>query len=1015
MKKHIIYKLFLIGILCYGGVLKAQTVTGVVSDASGPLPGVNVIVKGTTIGTSTDFDGNYTLEILDTKMVLVFSAMGYITKEILVNGKTQINLVMTPDLQALDEVVLVGYSLRKKSTLTGAVSVVDVEGLNKARTQNVAQALQGQVAGVQIASSSGAPGGAIQVRIRGVGTIGNNNPLYVIDGIPSRDISFLNQADIKTMTVLKDAAAAAIYGARGSAGVVLITTKSGVKGKMTLDLNYFYGIQNAANLPNMLNAEQYMNTAEKAWNNTFTGSNPYTADKGRADFGDTDWLDELFVPGKSQNLQLSASGGSEKLQYLMSLGYYDEDGIVIFDNDKYQRLNFRTNISANISERLKIGTNLQLSYSTQDKVPSTGESLIRFALLRAPVIPVYKDTSDPTYTQSDPFTDMPFFTPTGYDQGLNRTMYEMVGNPIAMAHFSKDQSRIYKTFGNVFGQYSFLKNNELTFRANIGIDLSFFHNKRFNENFGDPDGGGSTDAERLLGRQNRPNSLNESRGEALTFTFSNTLNYVKLFNDKHSVSAMFGLEYVSNYESSIGASRARFPYTTDEFRYLDFGGTNLDVWNSGSASEWNLFSYFGSASYVLDNKYMVTANLRADASSRFSKTNRWGYFPSVSAGWKISDEEFLTNLDWLSHLKLRASWGQVGNQNIDNYAYLELLRQGDIVELVRYGNADLKWETTTQTNIGVDIGLLKNKVTFTAEYFQKNTTDILLPVGLPGFLGDLEPTIINAGEVSNKGFEFSVDYRNSDNEFKYSINGNLSTLTNNVEKLHPNLPNITADKYRTVVGQPLDAYYGYKMIGIYQNQVEIDSHLSGTVNPTTKPGDIKFKDVNGDGVISADNDREFIGSSIPDITYGITFSANYKGFDFSMLFQGVAGIDKYNDGKKIVDFDTRPFNYTTAILGSWDGEGSTNSMPRVAFDDNGSSNVSSLFVEDASYLRLKNIEIGYSLNGIKGFQDLRLYISGKNVFTSTNYTGLDPETSGLIDKGTYPSSTSILFGVNVKF
>jgi len=1014
MRKHIIYYCFLISTMLLGSALNAQTVTGVVSDNNGPIPGVNIIIKGTAKGTATDFDGNYSIETTSSDAILVFSMLGYTTQEIAVNGQSQINVSLSEDLETLDEIVLVGYSLRKKSTLTGAVSVVDVEGLNKARTSNVAQALQGKVAGVQVASSSGAPGDAIQVQIRGVGTIGNNNPLYVIDGVPSRDISFLNQADIKTMTVLKDAAAAAIYGARGSAGVVLITTKTGVKGKMTLDLNYYTGIQNATNLPTMLNAEQYMNTTEKAWNNTFTGVNPYTADKGRSDFGDTDWLDELFVPGKSQNLQLSANGGSDTVQYLMSLGYYNEDGIVIYNNDKYQKINFRTNINADLSDRLKIGTNLQLSYSKQDKVPSTGESLIRFALLRAPVIPVFKDVNDPTYSSGDPYTDMPFFTPTGYDQGLNRTMYEMVGNPIAMAYFSDNQSRIYKTFGNVFGQYSFLENKELTFRTNVGIDLSFFHDKQFNENFGDDDGGGSS-IDQGQGRQNRPNSLNESRGEAFTFTFSNTLNYVKTLNAKQTVSAMVGTEYVSNYESSIGASRARFPYTTEEFKYLDFGGTGLDIWNSGTASEWNLFSYFGSASYVFDNKYMITANLRADASSRFSESNRWGYFPSVSAGWKISDEDFLNDVDWLSNLKLRASWGQVGNQNIDNYAYLELLRQGDIVELVRFGNANLKWETTTQTNIGFDIGLLNNKLIVTAEYFDKNTTDILLPVGLPGFLGDLEPTIINAGEVSNKGFELSVDYRNSDNEFKYNINANISTLKNNVEKLHPNLPNIVTDKYRTVVGQPLNSYYGYNMIGIYQNQAEIDSHLSGTVNPTTKPGDIKFRDINGDGIISADKDREFIGSSIPDLTYGVSFSGEYKGFDLSILFQGVEGVDKYNDGKKIVDFDTRPFNYTTAILGAWDGEGSTNSIPRVAFDDNGSSSVSSLFVEDASYFRLRNIEIGYTLNGIKGFQDMRLYISGKNLFTSTKYTGLDPEASGLVDNGTYPSSTAVLFGLNVKF
>jgi TonB-linked SusC/RagA family outer membrane protein len=1011
VKKQLIYNLLFVATLLFGSSLIAQTITGVVSDASGGLPGVNVLVKGTTIGASTDFDGNYSIDNLDATSVLVFSSLGFITQEITVNDQTVINVQLIEDAQSLDEVVLVGYSSRKKSTLTGALSVVDVAGLDKTRSSSVAQSLQGQVAGVQVASGSGAPGGDIKVTIRGVGTIGNNTPLYIVDGVPSRDISFLNQSDIKTMSVLKDAAAASIYGARASAGVVLITTKSGVKGKMTLEASYYYGTQTATNLPDMLNADQYMDVTEKAWNNTFTGANPYTADRGRSDFGDTNWLDELFESGKSQNLQLTASGGSDKIQYLMSLGYYGEDGIVVYDNDKYQRINFRTNINAQLTDKFKVGTNLQLSYSIQDKVPSTGESLIRFALLRAPVIPLYKNVNDPTYSVEDPFTDMPFYTPTGYDVGLNRSMYEMVGNPVAQAYFSDDRTTKFQTFGNIYGEYKLME--DLTFRSNVGIDLSFYHDKTFNVNYGDDDGGGNA-IDQGLGRRNRPNNLGELRGEAFTFTFSNTLNYLKTFNERHDFSAMLGTELVSNYESFISASRSRFAYTTDEFRYLDQGGSSLNLWNSGNASEYGLFSVFGSTSYVLDNKYMVTANLRADASSRFSENNRWGYFPSVSAGWKMSDEDFLSDADWLSNLKLRASWGQVGNQNIDDYSYLELLRAGDIPGRERFGNPDLKWETSTQKNIGVDVGLLGNKLAFSAEYYIKNTTDILLPVGLPGIHGDLAATIVNAGEVSNKGFEFSVNYRNSDNEFKYGINANLSTLTNNVEKLHPNVPSIVTDKYRTVVGQSLNSYYGYRMIGIYQNQAEVDAHLSaGSGN--TQPGDIKFEDVNNDGKISPDFDREFIGSSIPDLIYGLSFNAEYKKFDFSLFVQGVEGVDKYNDGKKIVDYDTRPFNYTTDILGAWDGEGSTNSMPRVAFDDNGSSSVSSLFVEDASYFRLQNIELGYTLDGIKGFQDMRLYISGKNLFTSTDYTGLDPEVSGLVDNGTYPSSSSVLFGVNVKF
>lgn len=1014
--KHKFYLKFLfLGVLFFAENLFAQSVTGIVSDSNGALPGVNVLVKGTSNGASTDFDGAYEIENVESNDILIFSSLGFITQEIAIDGQEVINVTLIEDTQSLDEVIVVGYTSMKKSDVTGAVSTVDMTDVEKTRVPNISQALQGQIAGVQVTSSSGAPGDPVEIRIRGVGTIGNNSPLYIIDGIPSRDISFLNQADIKSMTVLKDAAAASIYGSRAGNGVILITTKGGRQGKVSFDVDFFYGIQNVSNLPDMLNSEQYMNTLEKAWNNTYTGDNPYTADKNRTDLADTDWLGELFEPGHSTNFQLTSSGGNDKIQFLMSLGYFGQDGIVVYDNDRYDRLNYRTNINVNITERFKIGTNLQLSYAMQDKIASKGESLIRYAILRAPVIPVFKDSSDPTYSERDPFTDMPFFTPTNYDQGLQRSMYEMVGNPVARAYFTDDQRRVYKTFGNVYGEYAFLENKELTFRTNLGIDLEFFHNKAFNENYGDDDGGGNaTDAG--LGRQNRPNSLNEDRGEAYTLTFNNTLNYVKTFKEVHDFNALIGTEYITNYTSSIGASRLRFPYTTDSFRYLDYGGSDTDLWNSGSASEWALFSLFASASYVYNNKYMVSANLRADASSRFSEDNRWGYFPSISAGWKISAEPFMQDIDWLSNLKIRASWGELGNQEIDNYTYLTLISQSDgIVKTERFGNPDLKWESTAQTNVGVDMGFFNNKLEFTAEYFAKTTSDILLPIGLPSVVGDVAPTIVNAGEVSNKGFEFSVGYRNSEKEFKYNINANLSTLTNNVEKLHPNLPNISGEISRTEVGHALESYYGYRKIGIYQNQAEIDSHLNGTVNSNVKPGDIKFRDINGDGIISPDNDREYIGSPIPSLTYGISFSSSYKNFDFSIFFQGVDGIDRYNDGKKIVDYDTRPFNYTTAILNAWDGEGSTNSMPRVAFDDNGSSKVSSIFVEDASYFRLKNIEFGYTFNSLKGIEGLRVYVSGQNLFTITDYSGLDPETTDLMDKGTYPNSTAVLFGVNFKF
>lgn len=1018
MKSNLIVKAFTITFLLIMGMVGThaqQNISGYVSDGKVPIPGASIIVKGTSLGTATDFDGNFSLANIAPNDVLVISSIGFIAQEIQVGNTSYFEIVLKEDTELLDEVVLVGYTTQRKADLSGAVATVDVEQLERTRVPNVSQALQGQVAGVQVTASTGAPGEPVEIRIRGEGTIGNNDPLYVVDGIPSRDIAFLNQGDIKSITVLKDAAAAAIYGSRASGGVVLITTKQGAKGKMSFNIDYFNGFNKAVNLPKMLNSEQYINTLETAWDNTYTDDNPYTADRGRSDFADTDWLDELFETGRTQNLQLTTSGGNEKLQYLMSLGYYGQDGIVVYDNDTYDRINYRTNISADLNDRLKVGTNMQLSYDKRALVASKGESLIRYALLRAPVIPVYKNSNDPTYSERDPFTDLPFYTETGYDVGLQRSMYELVGNPIARAYFTDNTEKIYRTFGNVFGEYRFLKDKNLTFRTNVGIDLAFFHNKVFNENYGDDDGGGNA-LDAGLGRQNRPNSLNESRGEAFTLTVNNTLNYKTLLNEKHSLSALVGMEYITNYTSSIGASRARFPYTDDEFRYLDYGGTELDLWNSGSASEWSLFSYFGSASYSYDNKYMLTANLRADASSRFADDNQWGYFPSVSAGWQVSEETFLAEVDWLSNLKLRASWGILGNQEIDNYTYLTLINQENgIVRTNRFGNPDLKWESSEQVNIGLDAGFLKNTLNFTVEYFNKNTSDILLPISLPSVVGNVEPTILNAGEVRNKGFEFSVNYQNSERSFKYGINANLATLDNEVQKLHPNLPNIVGEVSRTTVGQPLNAYYGYQVEGIYQNQAEIDQHLRGTNNPSVKPGDIRFKDFNGDGVISADNDRGFIGSPIPEVTFGLSFNSSYNGWDFSFLFQGVEGVDRYNDGKKIVDFDTRPFNFTEAILGAWNGENTSNSIPRVAFEDNGSSKISSIFVEDASYIRLKNIELGYTLKDIKGINGLRLYLSGQNLWTLTDYTGLDPETTDLVDKGTYPSSAAVLFGINAKF
>lgn len=992
-----------------------ETVQGVVTGADGvPIPGVSVVEKGTNNGTVTNFDGVFELQTTTENPVLVFSYVGFKTKEVPVAGASELDIVMEVEVAELEELVVVGYRAQKERSITGAVSQLKTEDIVARKVPSVTQAIQGKVPGVTITQSTGAPGDEIEVRIRGNGTIGNNNPLYVVDGIPTRDIGFLNPSSIQSMTVLKDAAAASIYGSRAAGGVIVIETKSGVEAD-GITVNYYRGFQKVVNLPDMLNAEQYMETVAQAWANAgYEGENPYLADFGREDFGDVDYLDELFELGQMQSAQITAGGGDEEDSYFISAGYFGQDGAVVYNNDRYQRLNFRVNLQSEVLDRLEVGTNLQISYEYQDQISSKGDApgIIRHAFLRPPIIPVLKDPSDPTYTERDPFTDLPFYvSPDQYESGK----YEYSQNPIALAHFTDDKNQSYSIFGNAYAEYALIEDESLVFRSNFGVDMSFLHNKVFGENFGDDDGGGSA-IDQGLGRQNRPNFLNESRGQDISITWNNSLIYNEDFENS-SLSVLVGTEYINSRISSISASRARFDFFQPNFRYIDFGGTEQDLWNGGNAQEWSLFSFFGSATYSYLEKYFVTGNLRADASSRFAEANQWGYFPSFSAGWILSEEDFMDDIEWLNLLKLRGSWGQLGNQEIPNFAYLTLYRrEADRYLINRYGNPDLRWETTTQTNIGADFGLWGNRLYGSVDYFEKVTSDILLPISLPQLVGDVAPTFLNAGEVENSGFELGLSYRNEENEFQYELGMNLATLRNRVVALHPNLPYISGMVTRTQPGHPLNAYYGFVQEGIYQNEQEIQEHLTGTTDPSQQPGDIKFADLNDDGVIN-DKDRTFIGNPNPELTYGFSGDAFYKGFDFHFLFQGVEGVDRYNDLKKIIDYDTRPFNYTTRVLGAWDGEGSTNEIPRISFTDTGTSRVSDIYVEDASYLRLKNVELGYTFNTPEpwGISLLRVYSSAQNLFTVTDYSGLDPESTDLIDYGTYPQSLTLLFGANISF
>lgn len=1011
--------------------MQAQTIQlkGTVKDAgtNEELIGVNVIVVGSKTGTVTSINGDFEISV-PKNATLKVSYVGYKSQEIKLSGSGQVtlNVKLESDNQRIDEVVVVGYNSQKKSSLTGAVSSVNMTDLAQRKVPDVAQMLQGQVAGVQVTQSTGAPGDGISIVVRGVGSINSDTkPLYIIDGNPSESISFINPSDILSMTVLKDAAAAALYGARASGGVIVITSKSGKTGKASVEASYYHGIQQVTNLPTMLNGTQYMNKMEESWNNANPGqtaSNPYTPEKSRTDLANTNWLKELFTPGQTDNVQLSVNGGTEKVQYYLSGSYFHQNGIVVSNNDQFNRINFHSTINANLTDRFKVGSNLQIVNSMQDALSSSGDApgIIRHAFIRPPVISVYKDSSDPTYSAADPFTDLPFYSSNlqrnGGKWNNSNNLYELSQNPVALAYNTNDKRGSFRTFGNVYGEYAFLKDKSLKFKTNIGVDVNFIHNKAFNKNFGDDDGQGSA-IYAGQGRQNRPNTLAESRAQESTITWTNTATYNKQIN-LHTISALVGSEYVGYNNSGINGSRENYSNSDPAFQYLDFGNQNLHIWNGGTEVKSTLFSLFAGINYNYDNRYYANVNLRRDMSSQFAANNQTAYFPSFSAAWRISQESFMKDVAAVSDLKLRISSGKLGNQSgLSNYPSLAIYdSQGT---LRRLGNPDLKWETTTQNDLGLDASFLNSKLSFTFDYYQKVTSDLLLPLNLPTFVGDLNPTIVNAGKMTNKGVEISAGYKNFDHDFKYSINANVAMGSNVVNELPATLPSIYGQVTKTEAGHPLNSYYGYQMVGIYQTQSEIDDYLKGAPHSDIKPGYIKFKDLNDDGIIN-DKDRTYLGNPNPRMTYGLNLTLSYKAFDFSMFVQGVQGVERWNDLKKILDYDTRPFNHTTSTLDSWHGAGTSNTIPISTFADNGSSNNSSIFVEDASYLRLKNVEIGCSLQEVfkkhkNVLPNIRIYVSMQNVLTLTKYTGLDPESTNLIDKGTYPQARAFLFGFNTKF
>ncbi|MBA3648901.1 MAG: TonB-dependent receptor [Chitinophagales bacterium] len=1006
----------------------------VIDEKGGPVSYATVVLEGTQYGANTDDNGLYEIsDIASGSYTLKVSFIGYtdFREPVTVSGSRQtFNITMKAAFQSLNEVVVLGYQTQKRSNITGAVSTVNVESLSKLPVGNVDQALQGKASGVRITQSTGQPGEGIAVRIRGIGTINDNNPLFVIDGVPTKDgINFLSANDIESITVLKDAASAAIYGARSANGVVVITTKRGKKGTPQFNYAGYGGFQTHGDLTKMCNTAEYVELYNEAVANDnlqITNSAlKRTPIPAGLDLADTDWLRAIFQHGPIQSHQLSVSGGNDKTLYFISGDYFRQEGIII--NSYYERYSLRSKLNIDLTDKLSIANNIDISYSDRNIVGSSGDgyggnggSVIRYALFRTPAIPVYNP--DGTYTD---LPDNPNFFGDGY-------------NPVALAAYTDNKEKQSRVFGDLNAEYKII--NDLKFKTDFGLDAILTNDKRFDRNYG-------TNL-----RVNSPSRLTVSTNTNINFIWNNTLSYNKTFNGIHNVTAILGTEAISNTNHIHGGSDHNFP---DQIGSLLFLGNGLNI-NSQNVFEgeqqWALFSIFGNANYSYNNIYLLSFNIRRDGSSRFSPANRYGTFFSGSAGWNLHNEEWFKNsVTAISKLRLRASYGELGNQDIGNYPWASIVGGGFNYVLgmppasnlgytvTTRGNENVKWESSTQADAGMDVGVFENKLNLTLDYYIKTTSDMLIPIPLPLIGGSATTPYVNAGKVRNQGFEAELNFDNSLGSLKYGINANLATVKNKVISLANGSPipggRIDNGVYATLtaVGQPIGSFYLLEMEGIFQNEADIFGNAYQ--GPDIHPGDVKFKDQNGDGVID-EKDRTFLGSAIPKLIYGFTVNLAYRNFDFSVFFQGSYGNKLYLQVNQDIEGFYRAFNLTQRVYDErWTGEGTSNTMPRVSWLGSANNKTpSSRFLEDGSYLRLKNLQIGYNIPQkllskahIKG---LRIYATAQNLLTFTKYTGLDPEmhtsdnlqsetyrgdVAAGIDWGTYPSARSYIAGVNLTF
>jgi len=986
LKEHLM--LMMVLLVGFVGFAQAQysRVTGTVTDDKGtPLPGVSVVIKGTTKGVATDFDGKYTLTDVARGAVLEFSSVGYKTLDLKVTGE-QLNVKLSEVAQDLDEVVVVGYGTQKRGDVTTAITSVKTQDLDQRPVTSAAQAIQGRAAGIQVVQPSGAPGAGLAVRIRGNTSISaSNDPLYVVDGIPVQDISGIAPTDIESMQVLKDASSAAIYGSRAANGVVLITTKQGKRNEPKVSINTYVGISQVAKRIESLNTAQYKELMKE------TGA--VTLPSGLTD--KTDWFDETFRKSIIRNTQLSFSNATENTKYYISAGNSKDEGVI--RSSFFERYNVRLNLETKMRKWLTFETNLSYSdYSSNGIITGTGSN-------RAGVVLSVINTPKYAPIWSDKPGEEGWYYYNFYGANLTHPVENISRN-------ADNTSKSNRLVGSVSAIVTFCPS--LKFKSTVGIDRL----GRTQTHWTDPK---LTEyGRKIFG------TADDIRTNNTVMTYDNLLTFDKNFG-KHNLSALAGTSgTVSKWnESYLYASH----FLTPDIKTLN-AANKIEQGSGSNAAEWAIMSYLGRISYNYDSKYLLTANFRADGSSKLAPGKRWGYFPSVSVGWRISQENFLKNVEWLSELKLRGGWGQTGNQaGISDYGYLQrfsITRQnwweagkGDAMVTLRpnsFSNPNLTWETTTQSNIGLDLSLFKNRISLAVDAYLKKTTDLLMDVPLPA-TSPVPSIYRNEGEMTNKGLEFSVDSRNLTGNFEWNTNFNISFNRNELTKLTlqkvyyyaSTSEAITEQVVRITEGQPLGKFWGF---------------ISEGVDPQT--GNIKYKDLNGDGKISV-SDKTYIGDPNPDFTFGLTNDFTYKNFTLNVFFQGSYGNDIYNASRIETEGMYDGKNQSTAVLNRWRKPGDITDIPRaVRSTDN--IKASSRWVEDGSYLRLKTLTLAYNLSNEEllryGIRKIQPYFTAQNLWTLTNYKGFDPEVNqGLsgptmgIDWGTYPQTKTFIFGLNIDF